>query len=234
MSRFTDLNSAELLGVLRTVLLTPEDRLRLISHPRMPLQGLLELSPHGPKLFVEHPVVRLVLATDSSFFDRIPESVQIYMLKRGAGIGPGTIQRVACCRSAPIEIRIAGASSPVITEELARQFIRHAASVRVALSANTAVPLSILDRLAGDRDVRVRTRLAARKDLTEELYERLAQDEKALVLWTLACNRACARHVLAEFMESPYPPIRVRAARSLRVPPGVIPLRELVEDSLRI
>ena len=231
MSRFDDLGPEELLRALGTVV-SQADRLRLLKHPRMPVDGLLELSSACPRTFSGLPVVRLLLATDPSFYDRIPESVRVYMLRHGH-LGVGTLERLSRFRSASVLLRQAAASSPLLTESLAWKFMKHAEHVRLSLSGNPVLTLPVLEALLDDGSVRVRTRLAGRRDLPETFYERLGQDEKVVVLWTLAGNRACARTVISELLSSPYPPIRVRAAGTMRIPPGVIPLRELIQEHMR-
>ena len=201
-------------------------RAALMAHPQIPIEALFTLSRHAPEDFARHPKIRLLLATDPDFFDRIPIDTRVVMIRKGLSVGRARIDGLARDRSEPMELRVAAAASTLLDADTARRFLRHAEAVRVALAERPLLPSFITRELVHDPSPFVRSKLAARIDLSDDIYRQLATSSEVLVLWTLASNTACPRDVHQALSTHPMAAVRARAQHSTRWPPGVIPMEQ--------
>jgi hypothetical protein len=195
----------------------------LVSHPQMPIRGLLSLASRRPEGFARNPTVRLLLATDPDFFKRIPNDVQEVMIRQGLSVGRSTIDRLSRDRSASLHLRVAAASSCLIDVAMGQRFLRHALEVRQALAENPRLPAAIAFEMLKDRSTIIRAQFAERVDLEEACYLQLATDTETMVLWTLAGNTACPREVHRALSSHPVAAVQVRAHHSAQWPIGLIP-----------
>ena len=223
MFKLDDLKPRELASRALSRSLSQSDLDALVAHPQMPIDGLLALARRRPEGFARHPAIRLILATDPDFFQRIPSDVQQVMIRQGLSIGRSTIERLARNRSAPVHLRVAAASSHLIDEALARRFLRHALEVRRALAENPRLPPAIAHEMLRDRSTLIRAQLAEREDLEDACYLSLGTDSETLVLWTLAGNTACPREIHRSLSSHPVTAVQVRAHHSAQWPQEVIP-----------
>jgi hypothetical protein len=91
------------------------------------------------------------------------------------------------------------------TEEVWLDVIERYPEMRWWVAQNKTVPMSILELLSTDPDVRVREMVAAKRKLTRELMERLVRDPEDSVRLRIAYNRSTPLDLVRGLLSDPVP-----------------------------
>ncbi len=80
---------------------------------------------------------------------------------------------------------------------------------------NKTIPLSILRILADHPDWRVRTAVAAKRKLSEDLFELLSEDSSEIIRQTIAYNKKTPVRILQKLLSDPEEMVREAASRRM-------------------
>jgi len=92
-----------------------------------------------------------------------------------------------------------------ISESVALDIIKHYPDFIVWIIRNKTVSLNILRGLVTYPDAAIRTEIARKRKLDQDLFEKLSQDDDETVRYTIACNPKTPYFILQKLLNDPIP-----------------------------
>jgi hypothetical protein len=203
---------------------------RTLKDPNTPIDQIFKFGVYNTALFLKHPLIRLALATDPRFMDRLLESrhqrLLVKILRNGTGYGPEFLRKLAMHPKTSWGIHRLIAASPHLNRQIARRYLRSHLLVHITLANNPALDPTLVRYFAQHQSIGVRVQIAERKDLNDTAVKRLLRDTVHVVRWTLAQNRACPRWAMEQLAADPMSSVAHSARRTMG---HTLPLPELQE-----
>lgn len=154
-------------------------RAAVAAHPNTPAATLGHLAAEFPTEVLGNPALPLLRLAHTRLLSTWPREGLLRLLQQEAA--PAWLRRFAL-HSQYVEVQVALASHPALTEQELAQLAKHSAwLVRARIAARPALSREMLAQLTHDPDYGVRLALATREDLPPSSVEILRRDSSRFV-----------------------------------------------------